>query len=141
MNNIDIMNFWLEGSDIDYDTMNMLFTNGKYTWSLFVGHLVLEKLLKAVYVKYNPDNLYAPKSHDLYYLASKSGIEVSDENKIILDEISDFNLACRYGDYKNKFYDICNKEYAKYYINKINYIRNWLIAILNMGEGKECNEG
>jgi len=31
--------------------MQSLLENRHYTWALFVGHLVLEKLLKALYVK------------------------------------------------------------------------------------------
>jgi HEPN domain-containing protein len=31
--------------------MGSMFKSGHYVWALFLGHLVLEKLLKAVYVK------------------------------------------------------------------------------------------
>ena len=34
MNNLDLMNYWINSSNNDYDTMNVLFSGKKYTWSL-----------------------------------------------------------------------------------------------------------
>ena len=39
--------------------MESLFANGYYVWSLFIGHLVIEKVLKAFHVK----NSLAPLPH------------------------------------------------------------------------------
>jgi len=46
-----------------------LFEKGDYTWSLFIGHLVLEKLVKAWYIKNTPD--LPPLIHDLVLINSK----------------------------------------------------------------------
>ncbi|MEO8209389.1 MAG: HEPN domain-containing protein [bacterium] len=40
-----------ESSEEDYITMINLFNSKSYNWSLFIGHISLEKLLKALYVK------------------------------------------------------------------------------------------
>ena len=50
MDKEDIISFWIESSDKDYRTMLHLFESGDYMWSLFVGHLVIEKLLKAFFI-------------------------------------------------------------------------------------------
>ena len=71
--------YWVESADRDLDTSNTLFEAGKYDWSLFVGHLVLEKLLKAVYVQ-NNDNKIPPKLHNLVRMAEISNVE-TDEDK------------------------------------------------------------
>ncbi|NMA69670.1 MAG: HEPN domain-containing protein, partial [Desulfitobacterium sp.] len=47
----DIIRFWKDSSEKDYSTMLNLFNSKDYHWSLFLGHLVIEKLLKALYVK------------------------------------------------------------------------------------------
>jgi HEPN domain-containing protein len=39
--------YWLNSADHDLDTAESLFSTGKYDWCLFLGHLVLEKGLKA----------------------------------------------------------------------------------------------
>ena len=49
--NIDtIILFWKESSDQNYETMHNLMQSKDYNWALFLGHLVIEKLLKAHYV-------------------------------------------------------------------------------------------
>lgn len=131
MNNIDIMNHWIDNANRDYDTMKTLFECKKYTWSLFVGHLVIEKLFKALYAKNNKGAPHAPRTHDLSYLASKIAIDLTEEQKDLLDIITRFNLDGRYDDYKNNFYILCNEEYTKNSIEKINTIRDWLLELLN----------
>ncbi len=42
MTNIELMNYWLESSDDDFETMKVLLENEKYSWCLFIGHLVIE---------------------------------------------------------------------------------------------------
>lgn len=42
---------WIKSSDKDFRVMNSLFKIKHYSWALFIGHLVIEKLLKACYVK------------------------------------------------------------------------------------------
>lgn len=50
--NIDkIYNHWLDSSDTDFKAMIHLFDSEDYHWALFIGHLVIEKLLKARLVK------------------------------------------------------------------------------------------
>jgi HEPN domain-containing protein len=50
--NIDkIVQHWRDTSEKDYQTMQNLLKSGDYSWAMFLGHLVLEKLLKAHFVK------------------------------------------------------------------------------------------
>jgi len=57
---------WIDLSDEDFDTMLVLFDNRRYSWSLFLGHLLIEKLLKALYVKNYSD--HPPYTHNLIKL-------------------------------------------------------------------------
>lgn len=43
--------YWLAQSDNDLLAAESMLEKGHYTWSLFIGHLVLEKILKAIYVR------------------------------------------------------------------------------------------
>ena len=71
MDNIDLMKYWVKSSDGDYITMKILFENHQNTWCLFIGHLVIEKLLKGLYAKNNSEKPYALKTHNLLTLAEK----------------------------------------------------------------------
>jgi HEPN domain-containing protein len=78
--------------------MENLFSSADYVWSLFPGHLVIEKLLKAVAVKNDIRNI--PKIHDLNKLAVSAGIDADDSMKDLFDIITSFNIEARYPDYK-----------------------------------------
>ena len=39
----DIVKYWTESSDFDFQVMESLFENDHYVWALFLGHLVVEK--------------------------------------------------------------------------------------------------
>jgi len=58
-----LIRFWIESSDEDYETMITLYDNKRLSWSMFLGHLMIEKLLKALYVKLKND--YPPYIHNL----------------------------------------------------------------------------
>jgi hypothetical protein len=46
--NIDsFITYWKESSDQNYLTMQNLLKSKDFSWALFLGHLVIEKLLKA----------------------------------------------------------------------------------------------
>lgn len=59
----EIINYWLSSSDKDFRAMGSLFRSGHYVWTLFLGNLILEKLLKAIYVKNIDTNI--PFIHNL----------------------------------------------------------------------------
>ena len=40
--------YWSDSSDNDFQAMTHLFEKRDYTWSLFIGHLVLEKLAESL---------------------------------------------------------------------------------------------
>jgi len=116
--------YWLESSDNNVVTMHNLFNSKDYGWSLFIGHLVIEKLLKAYYIKHKDENY--PQIHDLLRLADRAGLILNAKQKDLLDEITGFNISVRYEDYKKEFRKKCSEEFAKEYINKIEEFRIWI---------------
>jgi len=43
--------YWIKSAEHDFDTKKSLMKEKKYDWALFLCHLVIEKLLKALYIK------------------------------------------------------------------------------------------
>jgi len=74
----DHIKYWLDFADNDLDAAKSLFSSGKYDWCLFVGHLVLEKILKAFYVLKNKNEI-PPKTHNLLKITDSTDIELSKE--------------------------------------------------------------
>ncbi len=104
--------------------MNNLFESKDYIWCLFLGHLVIEKLLKALAVKNNIETV--PKIHDLNKLAYAAGLEIEETLADLLDIITAFNIEARYPDYKKEFYKKANLDFTLYYQTKISELRIWL---------------
>ena len=120
-----IIDHWVLSSQEDYGTMMTLFDAKRYSWSLFLGHLVIEKLLKAYFVKINDD--YPPLIHNLLRLGVISKLKISGELKLKLVTISAFNINARYDDYKNSFCKRCTPEFTFEWINTIKKLRLWII--------------
>ena len=126
-NNIDIeriKNHWIETSNDDFKTMNKLFKSKTYNWALFVGHISVEKLLKALYVKLH--GRHAPTIHNLYRLAELCEMELKEEYSDWLDTITSFNINARYDDHKKEFYLLCTREYTELWIDRIKDLRKWI---------------
>jgi len=128
MNKHEIINYWKNSAESDFKTMQNLYNSKDYCWCLFVGHLVIEKLLKAAYVKNNDENV--PRTHDLLRLAEKSGVPLDDEKKDTLDIITTFNISARYPDYKQSFYKKCTEKFAGENIDKIKELKSWLTELI-----------
>ena len=117
--------FWIESAENDLDTAEKLFAAGKYDWCLFLGHLVLEKALKAHFVKDN-ENQMPPRVHNLVKLAENIHITLNEDLKLFFDEVTDFNLEVRYPGYKREFQRKCTKEFCEEKFFKIKEHYKWL---------------
>ena len=123
--NIDrFVNHWIESSDRDFNTMMNLYQSKDYSWSLFIGHLVIEKLLKALYIKNKQE--HPIPIHDLTRIADKAGIDCSDEILNQLDTITTFNINSRYEDIKQNFYLKCTSQFTRTWIDQITELRKWI---------------
>jgi len=121
----EIVKYWIEASEFDFKAMQNLYNSKDYVWCLFLGHLVIEKLVKANAV--NNDVSAIPKIHDLNKLAKTAGLIVDNEMADLLDVITAFNIEARYPDYKKEFYKKADNEFTLFYKTKITEMRIWLI--------------
>ena len=140
MDSLNLMEYWIKSADSDYDTMMVMYENKRNTWSLFIGHLVIEKLLKGLYAKKNEDSPYAIKSHNLLQLAEKCDLELTDEQVRKLQIITQFNISARYDDYKESFNQKCTDEYTAEQIKNIEEVREWLKSLLIEKKSEELTE-
>lgn len=124
-----LINYWIDSSDEDYETMIDMYNSKRYSWSLFIGHLMLEKLLKALYVNLKSD--YPPYIHNLLRLAEKADIKVNNDIKKQLVTITAFNINARYDDYKMSFKNRCTPEYTAEWIDKLKVLRKWMKELVN----------
>ncbi|MEK6791267.1 MAG: HEPN domain-containing protein [Deltaproteobacteria bacterium] len=120
------IDYWRESAAHDMEAAQTLFKNQKYDWCLFVGHLVIEKVLKAIYVR---DKKEAPPwIHNLVRLAENTTLQLSEEQLMFLANVNDFNIESRYPDYKFSFYKTCTKEFTEEQFTRIQEMYQWLLS-------------
>lgn len=124
------IDYWIESAENDLKAATNLFDSGNYSWCLFIGHLVLEKTLKAIYVKSN-NNSIPPKIHNLSRLAELSKLSPEIEIDKFLVLANKFHLEGRYPEYKSEFYKTCTKEFAESNFNQVKEVYKWLKSQLN----------
>ena len=125
MNIKEHITYWLDSANNDLSAAEHLYSSKKYDWCLFIGHLVLEKTLKAYFV-YKNANKIPPKTHNLLKIAEQSNLVLNDEQRLFLDEVNDFNLEVRYPEYRQEFYKICTKSFTDKYFFKIKDFSKWI---------------
>jgi HEPN domain-containing protein len=117
--------FWIEQANDDWNAVHTLFNGKNYLQSLFFTHLVIEKLCKSLWIKYNIENV-PPRTHNLIFLLSATPIKLTEEQSEFLLTLNRFQLEGRYPDYMTKMHTICNERFTKDLINSVNEFRIWL---------------
>jgi len=79
--------------------------------------LVIEKLLKAYYIK--KIDINPPLVHILLRIAERSKLDLTEEQKDFLVTVTTFNIQARYNDIKMDFYKTCTKEFRKWIKKKL----------------------
>ncbi|MEO5569423.1 MAG: HEPN domain-containing protein [Bacteroidia bacterium] len=125
----DYISFWKESSAMDWSSSEDLFITKHYLQSLFFAHLALEKLCKAIWVKYNAND-HPPRIHNLVYILKQTEIEINDNQLDALILLNDFQLEGRYPDYKLKIYKMCDEETTQKFLIMANEIKLWLLSNL-----------
>ena len=112
-----LMDYWKKTAEHDYETMQTLFVGKRYDATLFFGHIILEKMLKALIAHKIGEQ--APYTHDLVRLAKIAHVELSEEEMKLLNEVNDFNIEARYPAERLEFYHRCTRGYTKKYVDLI----------------------
>ncbi|OGH88023.1 MAG: hypothetical protein A3J93_02525 [Candidatus Magasanikbacteria bacterium RIFOXYC2_FULL_42_28] len=119
-----LVKYWVKTAEHDYDTMLALYRSKRYSACLFFGHIVLEKILKALVVQETKKD--APYIHNLIRLYELAKLESDDDLMIFLGQVNEFNIRTRYPEYKLDFYKKCTGEFTKKYHGKIKKLYNQL---------------
>jgi HEPN domain-containing protein len=116
--------YWIDSAEHDLTVAEHLFGCGDYSWSLFLGHLVLEKMFKAIYVRDRRE--IPPRSHNLLTLAKSTSLSLAQDQEEFLFKVNSFNIEARYPDPKQQFYKLCTREFALENLTKIKEFYQWL---------------
>ena len=113
--------YWINGAEDDIITEELLIREKRFLHGLFFCHLVIEKAIKAHYVKYN--NEVAPRSHNLINLSENSGLEYDNDTLMFIGILMKYQLQGRYPDYNPVLPDSLK---VSEYFDKTKNLLQWL---------------
>ena len=117
--------FLINQADEDLGVTEAIEAASYYGQALFWGHLVLEKLCKALYLKNNNKTDY-PYIHNLLVLMNKCNVELNDEQIAFYSDMNRFQSKGRYGDTLHEIDSTITKEVCENYIDKLKTEMIWL---------------
>ncbi|MDR3133618.1 MAG: HEPN domain-containing protein [Prevotellaceae bacterium] len=121
--------YWINSAEEDWLSVAALQDRKRYLHCLFWAHLMLEKLAKAIWVKYHEENL-PPKIHNITWLLSNSNINLGKDRMAFVANFNEFQLSGRYPDYLNKIHAVCTESFTISELAKAKEIRTCLLEIL-----------
>jgi len=117
---------WLDSAAKDLQVCESLFEKKHFDWCLFIGHLVVEKTLKALWIENHHPKPH-PRIHNLLKLAKQIPLQLNEEQEDFLLDANTFYLSGRYPEDKKQFYKLCTLEYTQKHFNAIKTFRKWLL--------------
>jgi HEPN domain-containing protein len=115
------IDYWISGAEDDLVTADLLICGNRVLHGLFFCHLVIEKGLKAHYVKNALE--VAPRTHNLIILSEQSGLTLEGDTPIFLGILMKYQLQGRYPDYSPALPD---QVRVMEYFNKTKALLIWL---------------
>jgi HEPN domain-containing protein len=109
----------------DLKTVQNMFSMKDYIPALFYSHLHLEKYCKAIWVKNNNGNT-PPKIHNLIKILDEAKISYSQEQKVFMIIMNNFQLEGRYPDYLDSLYKLYKKKNTGKILEQVKTFSLWL---------------
>jgi len=125
MTQTEHIEYWLDSAVEDLETARIIFDTKRFVWCLFIGHLALEKLIKALFVQ-NTGEITPPKIHNLIKLSNAASINLTDELKEFFADLNRFHIESRYPEYKNDLKNVATESFTIEHLKKIEEVFKWL---------------
>jgi HEPN domain-containing protein len=85
---------WIKSSNYDIKTAEHMFATGRYVYVVFMCHLAVEKLLKALYEATHEK--VPPKTHNLIYLSNAVRLEIPENLLQTIESLNDLSVVTKY---------------------------------------------
>jgi HEPN domain-containing protein len=118
--------YWVELSDYDFETAEAMLVSGRYLYVGYMCHQTIEKILKSYFsFKFNET---PPFSHNLSYLAEKSGLIdlLPDEYLHFINILEPLNIEARYPTHKGELLKSLSKKRCEEILLKTKKLQKWV---------------
>ena len=117
--------YWLKGTEMDFELAKRLFKLKYYVYSLYFCHLALEKALKSQVVRVTGKT--PPLIHNLLTLASISKIEITKNQENFLKQMNRYQIETRYPDAKYSIYQVATRKLTGEMLKETEVFLKWLM--------------
>lgn len=119
----DTKNF-LISSEYDFETAHHMFKMGRYIYVVFMCHLAIEKLLKAIVAE--ATDRVPPRTHNLLYLIKLINLSMPQELFDFIAKINNASIVTRYPEDFRSLIKSYPEEVVKEYLEKTEKVLRWL---------------
>lgn len=121
---MDSITNWIKSSNYDIKTAEHMFATGRYVYVLFMCHLSVEKLLKALYEV--TQGKVPPKTHNLIYLSNAVKLEIPENLLQTIESLNDLSVVTRYPEDISALVKAFKKDRVADYLKKTKEFLKWL---------------
>ena len=115
---------WLRGAEYDFQTAQSLYQSHRYIYVIFMCHLAVEKLLKAIVAEDSTSP--PPRTHNLYRLLELSHIDILEAHKDIVAKLNTMSVATRYPEDIAALSGEVTGQVAREYLAQTEGLLQWL---------------
>lgn len=115
---------WMASSDYDIQTARHMLKTGRYIYVIFLCHLAIEKLLKALVAQ--TQERHPPYTHDLYDLIERIRLEIPVEHQSIISKLNELSVPTRYPEDLQQLIKHYRKPVTRKYFEQSKAFLRWL---------------
>jgi HEPN domain-containing protein len=119
----DTENF-IASAEYDLQTAEHMLNTGRYIYVVFMCHLSIEKMLKAL--SSEATNKTAPKTHNLIYLIKLAGINFREDHFEFVSKLNNASVVTRYPEDFQNLIEAYPEDIAASYLQQTKEIIEWL---------------
>ena len=115
---------WIALAEYDLETARHMLKTGRNLYVIFLCHLALEKMLKALVTEITQTVPF--KTHDLILLLKKGGLELPQDYLEFIGKINSASIPTRYPEDLERALKVYPKSVARDYLKQTTEIVQWL---------------
>lgn len=115
---------WIKTSDYDITTAQAMFQSRRYVYVIFMCHLSVEKLLKAIVCRLT--KRVPPKTHDLFLLIKLADLKLAQGFQLLIAHLNTASIPTRYPEDISKLTKQYNRHTAERYLDETKRFLKWL---------------
>jgi HEPN domain-containing protein len=116
---------WAATANYDLRTADAMYKTGRYLYVVFMCHLAIEKMLKAILAQKYPADV-PPKIHNLIQLVQRTEIDLPDQLKDFFQRLDNVSVATRYPEDLRTLSKEFNQDTAKLILAETKRMIKWL---------------